>query len=138
MPTPEQVRAAVDAHFRLWNAGDREGWIANFADDVVFHDPVGAPPKHGRSAAEHSWDNSFTNGQQWTLRPTKIIVCADEAAVTLENHGVVNGQTFAMEGIEIWKVDDDGRVCTVRAYFAAPEGVQLDEYFTTDRDITTD
>jgi steroid Delta-isomerase len=138
VPTPEQVRAAVDAHFRLWNAGDREGWIANFADDVVFHDPVGAPPKHGRSAAEHSWDNSFTNGQQWTLRPTKIIVCADEAAVTLENHGVVNGQTFAMEGIEIWKVDDDGRVCTVRAYFAAPEGVQLDEYFTIDRDTTTD
>ena len=34
MPTPEQVRAAVDAHFRLWNAGDRGGWIANFADGV--------------------------------------------------------------------------------------------------------
>ena len=39
---------------------------------------------------------------------------------------------------EIPGVDDDGRVCTVRAYFAAPEGVQLDEYFTTDRDTTTD
>ena len=43
MPTPEQVRAAVDAHFRLWNAGDREGWIANFAEDVVFHDPRRRP-----------------------------------------------------------------------------------------------
>jgi hypothetical protein len=29
-------------------------------------------------------------------------------------------------------------VCAVRAYFAAPEGVQLDGYFTTERDPATD
>ncbi len=67
MPTPEQVRQAIDSHFRRWNAGEREAWIANFADHVVFHDPVGSPPKSGRAAAQRSWDNSFTNGQAWTL-----------------------------------------------------------------------
>ena len=67
-----------------------------------------------------------------------VLVCADEAAVTLENHGVVDGQRFTMEGIEIWKVADDGRVCAVRAYFTPPEGVALDEYFTPDRDPSTD
>ena len=138
MPTPEQVRAAVDTHFRSWNSGNRDAWIANFADDVVFHDPVGAAPKHGRPAAEKSWDNSFTNGQQWTLTPTLIVVCGDEAAVTLQNHGLVNGQSFTMDGIEIWKVNDDGRVCTVRAYFQPPAGVQLDEFFTPERDASRD
>ena len=59
MPTPEQVRTAIENHFRFWNAGDRAGWIRNFAENVVFHDPVGSPPKHGRSAAEKSWDNSL-------------------------------------------------------------------------------
>lgn len=131
-PTPEQVRRAVERHFACWNAGRREEWIANFADDVVFHDPVGKPPKRGREAAERSWDNSFTHGQQWTLELTRIVVCADEAAITLRNHGTVDGRSFTMEGIEIWKVDAAGRVREVRAYFQPPEGVELDPYFRPD------
>lgn len=134
MPTPEQVRTAVDRHFARWNARDRNGWIANFAENVVFNDPVGAPPKHGRAAAEKSWDNSWTDGQEWTLKPTRIIVCANQAAVTLENHGTVGGQRFVMHGIEIWTVDDDGLVKEVHAYFQPPDNVTLDEYFRTDRD----
>ena len=134
MPTPQQVRAAIDNHFRFWNAGDRAAWIANFADDVIFHDPVSAPPKHGRAAAERSWDNSFSNGQKWTLVLTQCVVCGDEAAITLDNHGVVNGQAFTMRGIEVWKVDDSGRVCQVRAYFEPPETVELDPYFRRQRD----
>lgn len=133
MPTPAQVRQAVDNHFSRWNAGDREAWIANFADDVVFHDPVSSPPKHGRAAAGKSWDNSFSNGQKWTLELTRIVVCGDEAAITLRNHGHVGGRDFTMEGIEIWKVDDTGRVCQVRAYFEPPADVELDPYFRRER-----
>jgi ketosteroid isomerase-like protein len=134
MPTPEQVRTAIENHFRFWNAGDRAGWIRSFAENVVFHDPVGSPPKHGRSAAEKSWDNSFSNGQKWTLVLTQLVVCGDEAAITLDNHGVVNGQAFTMRGIEIWKVDDSGRVCQVRAYFEPPATVELNPYFQRQRD----
>ena len=134
MPTPQQVRTAVENHFRFWNAGDRAAWIANFADDVVFHDPVSSPPKHGRAAAERSWDNSFSNGQAWTLTLTQLVVCGDEAAITLDNHGRVGGQEFTMRGIEIWKVDDSGRVREVRAYFEPPADVQLDPYFQRQRD----
>ena len=50
--------AAVEAHIRLWNNGDRVGWLRLFADDVTFDDPVGAPTKQGRVAAEQSWDRS--------------------------------------------------------------------------------
>ena len=134
MPTPEQVRTAIENHFRFWNAGDRAGWIRNFAENVIFHDPVGSPPKHGRSAAENSWEKSFSNGQKWTLVLTQLVVCGDEAAITLDNHGVVNGQAFTMRGIEIWQVDDSGRVCQVRAYFEPPATVELDPYFQRQRD----
>lgn len=138
MPTESQVRAAVEAHFRHWNAREREEWIANFSDDVVFHDPVSSPPKHGRAAAARSWDNAFSNGQQWTLELTRIVVCGDEAAITLRNHGVVGERDFTMEGIEIWKVDDHGRVREVRAYFEPPRGVELDPYFRRTRDTTSE
>jgi len=133
MPTPDQVRSAVQSHFDCWNAGRRDDWIANFADDVVFYDPVGAPPKHGRKAAEESWDNSFSDDQQWTLELTRLVVCGDEAAITLLNHGRVDGRIFSMEGIEIWKVDGGGLVSQVRAYFEPPEDVVLNEYFRHDR-----
>lgn len=138
MPSESQVRAAVEAHFKHWNAKEREEWIANFADDVVFHDPVSSPPKYGRAAAARSWDNSFSNGQQWTLELTRIVVCGDEAAITLRNHGVVGGRAFTMEGIEIWKVDDEGRVCEVHAYFEAPHDVELDPYFRRARDTSSE
>lgn len=138
MPSESQVRAAVEAHFRHWNAHEREEWIANFAEDVIFHDPVSSPPKHGRAAAARSWDNSFSNGQQWTLELTRIVVCGDEAAITLRNHGVVGGHDFTMEGIEIWKVDDHGRVREVRAYFEPPRDVELDPYFRRTRDTTSE
>lgn len=137
-PTAGQVRTAVERHFRYWNAGDRAAWVANFSDDVTFHDPVGAPPKHGRRAAEKSWDNSFSNGQQWKLELTSLVVCGDEAAITLRNHGLVNGKAFTMEGIEVWKVDAEGRVCQVRAYFQPPADVKLDAYFQRERDVTSD
>jgi steroid delta-isomerase len=135
MPTREQVRAAVERHFEFWNAGRREDWVANFADDVVFHDPVGAPPKHGRKAAEASWDNSFTAGQKWTLELLRLVVCGDEAAITLLNHGRVGERSFSIEGIEVWRVDDEGRVSQVRAYFEPPDDVVLDEYFRPDRSV---
>lgn len=129
MPNKNQVREAVEKHIKYWNAGRREDWIANFSDNIVFNDPVGSPPKYGRSAAEASWDNSFTEDQAWTLELTRLVVCADEAAITLKNHGQIDGKDFTMEGIEIWKVGNDGLVCEVRAYFEPPENVELDPYF---------
>lgn len=94
---------------------------------------MGAPPKHGRVAAEASWDNSFTAGQEWKLELQRLVVCGDEAAITLLNHGRVGERSFSMEGIEVWRVDDEGRVSQVRAYFEPPADVTLDEYFRADR-----
>jgi hypothetical protein len=98
-------------------------------------------PRSGRFTAQarsqrggKELDNSFSNGQKWTLVLTQLVVCGDEAAITLDNHGVVNGQAFTMRGIEIWKVDDSGRVCQVRAYFEPPATVELDPYFQRQRD----
>ena len=129
MPIKQQVRSALEKHIEFWNTQQRESWVANFSDDIVFNDPVGSAPKFGKSAAEASWDNSFSDGQLWTLELTRLVVCGDEAAITLKNHGRVGGQDFVMEGIEIWKVNEQGLVCEVRAYFEPPESVELDSYF---------
>lgn len=126
------ARRAVEQHAALWNARDREGWLALYADDVVFEDPVGKAPKHGRAAAEGSWDNSLRPGREWTLVPRRIITGGDEAVVEMRNEGVVDGVAAVVEGIEVWKVDDDGKVVHVRAFFEQPTEIELDPFFRPD------
>lgn len=123
------VREAVLRHVELWNAAEREDWVMLFADDVTFDDPVGAPTKHGRTAVENSWDRSFTSGRRWTLHPQRITVCGNEAAVIMHNIGVLDGKTVSVDGVEIWRVNDAGKVCAVRAYFEQPVDFELSPYF---------
>ena len=120
---------AVEQHAARWNAQDRAAWLELYADDVVFEDPVGKAPKLGRVAAEGSWDNSFTEGRVWTLHPHRIIAGANEAAVIMHNRGVLQGREVELEGIEIWKVDDAGKVVHVRAFFEQPSDFELNPFF---------
>jgi len=130
--TVHPARRAVEEHARRWNARDREAWLELFADDVVFEDPVGKAPKLGRTAAEGSWDNSLRPGREWTLVPTRIITGGSEAVVDMRNEGVVDGVAAVVEGIELWKVDDRGKVVHVRAFFEQPTEIELDPFFQPD------
>jgi hypothetical protein len=129
MTSAGTVHEAVRRHVEFWNSQRREDWLALFADDVTFDDPVGAPTKHGRIAAETSWDSSFTPGRRWTLHPQRITVCGDEAAVLMHNVGDLDGRQVSVEGVEIWKVNSAGLVCAVRAYFEQPQDFELSPYF---------
>lgn len=127
-PTRDQVRAAVENHCRHWNARDREAWSALFADDVTFDDPVGVPTKHGRQAVHDTWERSLTAERSWRLVPTRIVVCADEAAVLMRNEGDLGGEQVVVESMEIWKVGPDGLVRAIRAYFE-PDAAVNDSYY---------
>ena len=126
------AREAVEQHAARWNARDREGWLSLYSDAVIFEDPVGKAPKRGRAAAEGSWDNSLRPGREWTLVPTRIITGGSEAVVDMRNEGVVDGVAAVVEGIEVWKVDDDGKVVHVRAFFEQPTEIELDPFFQPD------
>jgi steroid delta-isomerase len=129
MPSKDQVRAAVEGHCRHWNDRDQAAWSALFADDVTFDDPVGVPTKYGLDAVRDSWERSLTPGRSWRLVPTRIVVCADEAAVLMRNEGDIHGEQVVVESVEIWKVGGDGKVRAVRAYFE-PDAEVNSDYFT--------
>ena len=129
MPTREQIEQAMATHFDAWNAGDRERWSANFADDIVFEDPVGGPVKTGREAVALSWEHSFKDGQSWTIEPVLMQIVQDQAACHVKSHGIVGGAPIEVEGIEIYTIDDTGKVAYIRTYFTPPEGQVLDPYF---------
>jgi ketosteroid isomerase-like protein len=119
--TASQARAAVEAHVALWNAGDKTPWLALFADDVVYEDPPGTVESRGRDViSEHAWDRSFTATKRWLLEPTLVIACGHEAVVHMRNHGAVSGRPAWVESLEIYAVNAEGLINSVRAFWEPP------------------
>ncbi len=126
------ARLAVERHCEYWNARDQQAWSALFADEVVFEDPVGAPPKPGPEAIRETWERSQTPGRVWRLIPTRIIACGSEAAVDMRNEGDLEGRSAVVDTIEVWRVRGDGLVTSVRTFFVPDPAVQSD-YFQLSR-----
>ena len=119
--TPAQARAAVQAHVAHWNAADKTRWLALFADDVLYEDPPAVVSSRGRQVlSEHAWDRSFTPTKRWLLEPTLLIACGHEAVVHMRNHGAVSGRPVWVDSLEIYSVDGDGLITSVRAFWETP------------------
>lgn len=129
MPTREQIEQAMKTHFEAYNARDRARWIANFADDIVLEDPVGGPIKTGTQALALSWENSFKEGHSWTLEPLLVQIVQNHAACHVRNHGSIDGAPLELDSIEIYTINDAGRISYIQTYFTPPEGRTLDPYF---------
>lgn len=130
MASRQQIEHAMETHFTAWNARDRQAWVANFAADVLLEDPVGGPRKRGRDALEKTWERSFAGGQEWMIEPRLKIVCGNEVALQVRSTGRIKGEQVVIDGIEIYTIDEAGKIAQVRTFFRAPEGVQLDPYFS--------
>ena len=129
MPTRAQIEQAIFTHFDAWNARDRARWTANWADDVILEDPVGGPTKRGREAVDASWDNSFKEGHTWTIDYVLMQICKNEAALHVVSTGTVDNDPVRLETIEIYTVNDAGKICYCKTYFNPPPGQKLDPYF---------
>jgi steroid delta-isomerase len=127
--TSEQARSAVLAHVAHWNAVDKDRWLALFADAVVYEDPPGTVASQGRQVmSDYAWDRSFTKDKQWVLEPLIVIACGHEAQVHMRNHGSVAGRPAWVDSIELWAVNDDGLVTSVRAFWEPPSDEQVQQH----------
>lgn len=129
--SPTAAEAVVE-HVRSWNAGDREAWLAIFAEQVVMEDPVGAPPKVGRSALGTTWERSHRPGRSWRLEPRRVVGSDTEVAVDLVNRGSIDGCDVVIESIEVWRVDGSGLVVSVRSFFE-PDPEVNDPWYLRER-----
>ena len=105
-------------------AGDRDAWLACYADDAVLHDPVGGSPLdpdaaglRGRAALETFWD--------LTIAPNQVRFDIDavhpsghEAAVVASvSLRLSNDAAVDYDGVFVYAVDDSGRITSVRSFF---------------------
>ena len=117
MPTPEQVRATVDAYVDAYARNDKAAFLALWAPDGVLEDPVGTPPRQGVEALGAFWDGARELADRIELVPVAVIVTGDEAAMVFEIHAHIGDGGLLMQAVDVIPVDDDGRLLGVRAYW---------------------
>ena len=107
-------------------AGDREGWLALFADDAVVADPIGPSPfdpegrgHHGREAIAAFYDNVIGNNEGITFEITGSYLCGDEVADVGVIRTRLTGGTHeaVVRGVYTYRADGAGKLAALRAFW---------------------
>jgi uncharacterized protein (TIGR02246 family) len=116
MPTEQQIRDAVQGYVDSFNTRDREKFLAGLAEDVVQIDPVGSPANTGRAALAAFWDGLYAAVEKVEFSVTDLIVTGDEAALSFHIVQTTADGPVTVDGIDIFRIDGDGRIAEVRGY----------------------
>jgi len=117
-------------------AGDREGWLALFADDAFVQDPIGPSAfdpegtgHHGREAIAAFYDTVIASSEAITFEITESYLCGDEVAdVGIIRTTLAGGTHQAIvRGVYTYRSNGAGKLASLRAFweFDALELVEL-------------
>lgn len=118
MTFPAMPRS-VDQFFRASQAGDAQAWAAAFAEDALFHDPVGEEPLTGRPAIQAFIESVIPAFDPFLgLTPTEAHTVGNAVAVSWRGSAVSkNGRPVNWSGINIYELNDEGLIQEAKAYF---------------------
>jgi len=122
----EQHPAAManQKSFAAVEAKDKNTWLSLFAEDAVVEDPVGISAidptgkgHRGKEAISTFWDMVIANGDL-SFNVHKRIPRGSECAVlaSLSNR-MPSGQELVTEMIVIYRVNDAGKIISLRAFW---------------------
>ena len=120
------ARRAALASMRCVEAKDREGWLANFASDAVVEDPIGpsmfdptGAGHHGIDAIGAFYDAVIAPNDSLAFAVHDSFACGDEVANIGTISTVLPGgsTTVHTDGVFTYRVDGDGKVVALRAYW---------------------
>ncbi|HVS20850.1 MAG TPA: nuclear transport factor 2 family protein [Pyrinomonadaceae bacterium] len=119
---PDKISRAVRAYFLAIRAMDAEAWANTFAEDGTTFDPVGTPAITGRDALREFLQSICKNFKSVGLTEDSVFVAGNGAAVKWTGHGISsNGKEVKFEGVDVFEVNEDGKIQTVRAYWNPAE-----------------
>lgn len=106
-------------------AGDREAWLALFADDGVVQDPIGVSPLDPTGLG-HRGKAAIAAFFESVIAPNVVrfaITESWEAGSEVANVGRItttmpNGTVVYTDGVFTYRLDDDGKVAALRAYWS--------------------
>jgi len=116
--TPEQIEALVTEVFEKFAAFDAQGTAALYAPDGTIEDPVGTPPVQGTQAIIAYLETFPTILNEIRVQSFDVTVAGQEAAIKWRlRFKTKNGNVFFVDGIGIFKINENGKVQSDREYF---------------------
>ena len=118
------ARAASKQSMAAVEAGDRQAWLALFASDAVVQDPIGVSPLDPTGLGHRGVD-AIAAFYDTVIAPNRVAFEIREsyaAGDEVANVGTIT-TTFAdggralVDGVYTYRVDDDGRLVALRAYW---------------------
>lgn len=102
------------------NLDDVAKRAALFADDVIFEDPVGATPVHGKTALIEFFKGPLNAGMIINMRSEKIIVSGNEAiSLTKASWGMAGQEPARVQIVHNFALNAAGKISRVRIFFDA-------------------
>ena len=121
---PHPARDASLASMRAVEAGDKAAWLALFADDAVVEDPIGPSPLcpdgtgHRGAAAIEAFYDGVIGPNDVRFRIDQSWAAGDEVAnVGTISTTMADGTVVHTDGVFTYRVDGQGRVAALRAYW---------------------
>jgi steroid Delta-isomerase len=122
--SPEVISKAVKAYFAAIRAMDENAWVNTFAEDAVSHDPVGASPINGHQKLREFFQTITAAFKEVGLTENDVFVAGNGAAVRWTGRGISKqGRKVHFEGIDIFEVNEAGKIQTLHAYWNPAEMV---------------
>jgi steroid Delta-isomerase len=117
---------ARDAALRSYDAvcrKDKDAWLDLFAEDGWVEDPVGpsmfdeaGAGHHGRDGRSAFWDKTIGTVSRFVFEITDSFAAGNECANVGTIHTTLsNGYTVHTEGVFVYRVDDAGKLVSLRA-----------------------
>jgi steroid Delta-isomerase len=120
--SPDTIANAVRDYFLAIRAMDAEAFANTFAEDGTTFDPVGSPGITGRAACREFFQSICGNFQSVSLTEDSVFVAGNGAAVKWTGHGTSSsGKEVKFEGVDVFDVNEDGKIQTIRAYWNPAE-----------------
>ena len=122
--SPEVVSKAVKAYFAAIRAMDITAIVNTFAEDAVSHDPVGALPIEGHQKLTEFFQSITAAFKEVGLTEDQVFVAGTGAAVKWTGSGISkNGNKVRFEGIDVFDVNEAGKIQRLYAYWNPAEMV---------------
>lgn len=127
LPDDFAAHAARDASLASMNAveaGDKERWLAGFADDAIVEDPIGESPldptgegHRGKEAIGAFWDTMIGPNEVRFVIERSHAAGNEVANVGTITTTMLDGSVVHTDLVATYYVDGDGKVTALRAYW---------------------
>ena len=111
------IKSTIEHYLARFSAGDREGWLDQFAPEATLEDPVGSPVRTGREEIGAFYDESTGAADSVELvADGPAIVLGNQASFAFTVRPTLGGTVFQLPAIDVMTFDEDASITSQRAF----------------------